>query len=97
MPKANTTTTIVVALSFLAIAALFASSTVFVATGTTGQPNQNCEAIFPSGPLTPQGFNTAGFNQATSVYAGSGQNTMTPASSNAVSQYDVACFQNSQH
>jgi hypothetical protein len=31
------------------------------------------------------------------MYAGSGENLETPANGNAVSQYDVACFQVSQH
>jgi hypothetical protein len=31
------------------------------------------------------------------VYAGNGQTTQTPANSHPVSQYDVACFQVSQH
>lgn len=70
-------------------------------TGTTGQPNQSCQAVFGGGPPfpspAPAGFNTAGFNNATLVYAGSGQNTNTPANSNAVSQYDVACFEVAQH
>ncbi len=93
----------------LLLAAIFAASTVFVLpaladsnTGTTGQPNQSCQAVFgvsnpPFPSPAPQGFNTAGFNSATQVYAGSGQNTQTPANANAVSQYDVACFQTSSH
>ncbi len=68
-----------------------------VNTGTTGQPNQSCQVVFPSGPLTPPGFNTGGFANAGNVYAGSGQNTQTPANPNAVSQYDVACFQAGSH
>jgi len=66
-------------------------------TGNQGQPNQSCQSVFPSGPLSPQGFNTGGFANAGNVYAGSGQNTQTPANSHAVSQYDVACFQQGQH
>jgi hypothetical protein len=49
--------------------------------GTQGQPSQSCQSVFPSGTFTPNGFNTAGFNHATTVYA----------------QYDVACFQAGQH
>ena len=64
-------------------------------TNPTGQPDQSCQDVFPFGPLFPIGFNTGGFNQAGQVYAGSGQNTQTPANPNAVSQYDVACFQQS--
>jgi hypothetical protein len=65
-------------------------------TGTPGQPSQSCQAFFgDSGPFTPAGFNTAGFNHATTVYAGSQpQNSRNPKS---VSQYDVACFQAASH
>lgn len=62
----------------------------------TGQPNQSCQAE-PSGPpgllSTTNGFARVAVN----VYAGSGANTQTPANAHAVSQYDVACFQVSQH
>ena len=65
-------------------------------TGTPGQPSQSCQAFFGNaGPFTPRGFNTDGFAHAGTVYAGSQpQNSNNPAS---VSQYDVACFQVSQH
>src|SRR5947207_11640922 len=66
-------------------------------TGTSGQPNQSCQSVFPSGPLSPAGFNTNGFSVADTHYAGNGQTTQTPADSAAVSQYDVACFQVAQH
>ena len=64
--------------------------------GTQGQPSQSCQSVFgPGTPFTPNGFNTAGFNHATTVYAGSQpQNSKNP---NSVSQYDVACFQAGQH
>jgi hypothetical protein len=63
----------------------------------TGQPSQSCQAE-PSGPpgltSTTNGFAT----RAVNVYAGS---PGTPSAANgnalAVSQYDVACFQVSQH
>ena len=61
----------------------------------TGQPSQSCQAVFPSGPLSPAGFNTAGFAHAGTVYAGSGVSAGVNA--HAVSQYDVACYQVSQH
>ena len=66
------------------------------ATGTPGQPSQSCQAFFgDAGPFTPNGFNTAGFNHATTVYAGTQpQNSNNPKS---VSQYDVACFQAASH
>ncbi len=63
----------------------------------TGQPNQSCQAQ----PMTPgnsasapgSAFNTSG--KAGTVYAGTQpQNSNNP---NSVAQYDVACFQVSQH
>ena len=65
-------------------------------TGNQGQPNQSCQSFFgDAGPFTPNGFNTAGFNHATTVYAGAqAQNSKNPK---AVSQYDVACFQAASH
>ncbi|HZK73144.1 MAG TPA: adenylate cyclase [Clostridia bacterium] len=65
-------------------------------TGTPGQPSQSCQSFFgDAGPFTPKGFNTAGFNHATTVYAGAqSQNSNNPKS---VSQYDVACFQAASH
>ena len=57
----------------------------------TGQPNQSCGS---SGATTmPNGFNTAGFSHAETVYAGSGVSATTAHSDHAVSQYDVACYQ----
>jgi hypothetical protein len=53
----------------------------------TGQPNQSLE----SQPSHPAGFETAGFANAESHYAGSQpQNSRNPKS---VSRYDVAAFQ----
>ena len=82
----------VVALS-LVIAALMATSAFAMRPPTSpGQPGQSCEDL----GITHQGFTTDGFVHATSVYANvpeSGQgNETNPA---AVSQYDVACFQQS--
>jgi hypothetical protein len=82
----------------LALGALTAFSLPVYAdsTGTPGQPSQSCQSFFgDSGPFTPNGFNTAGFNHATTVYAGAQpQNSNNPKS---VSQYDVACFQAASH
>ena len=78
-------TAIVLALGAMTLFSLpvFANST-----GNQGQPSQSCGV---AGPFTPSGFNTVGFNHATSVYAGTQpQNSKNPK---AVSQYDVACFQ----
>src|SRR2546428_8788030 len=38
-------------------------------TGTTGQPNQSCQSVFPTGPLSPARFNTNGFSVADTQYA----------------------------
>ncbi len=86
----------VIGLAGVALALLMAVGTAPVSAaspGTQGQPNQSCQSVFPTGPLTPQGFNTGGFANAGNVYAGNGQTTQTPANSAAVSQYDVACFE----
>ncbi len=61
--------------------------------GSTGQPSQSCQAFFgDAGPFIPPGFNTAGFIHATTVYAGAGHSLISN-NPKAVSQYDVACFQ----
>ncbi|OLE90645.1 MAG: hypothetical protein AUF79_09470 [Crenarchaeota archaeon 13_1_20CM_2_51_8] len=88
-------TKLLLVLAILAVSALSSLAKPVKAdtnTSATGQPNQSCQAFFTD-LLTPQGFNTAGFAIADLHYAGNGQNTQTPANSNAVSQYDVACFQ----
>ena len=69
----------------------------------TGQPSQTClSSTAPSEPgqaATAPGsaFNETGPGTAGVVYAGNGISATTAGSSNAVSQYDVACFQVSQH
>lgn len=68
----------------------------------TGQPNQTCTsptALNEPGraALAPgSAFNETRPGTAGTVYAGNGANTNTPANANAVSQYDVACYQVSQ-
>jgi hypothetical protein len=58
---------------------------------TTGQPNKSIED--PSVTSIPAGFNSGGFANATTKYANPG--VVPPqASDKAVSQYDVAGFQN---
>jgi len=62
-----------------------------------GQPSQSCQAQ-PTGPAgitsTTNGFAT----RAVNVYAGSpGTPSFAHGNAHAVSQYDVACFQVSQH
>ena len=62
---------------------------------SVGQPNMDCEALFAIGSLVPNGFNTGGFAIAATMYAGSGH-TLNGNNPKAVSQYDVACFQQFQ-
>lgn len=63
--------------------------------GGSGQPSQSCQDFFANGQLIPSGFNTDGFNlTAINVYAGAGHSLIS-GNPNAVSQYDVACFQQS--
>src|SRR5882757_5319147 len=51
-------------------------------------------ALSPGAPFNePPPAGTGAGGKAGTVYAGSGANTGTPANSNAVSQYDVACLQ----
>ena len=80
-----------------AIVLVGASAAFADSTGSTGQPNQSCQAQ----PSTPgnaasapgSAFNTSGM--AGTVYAGTQpQNSTNP---NSVSQYDVACFQAASH
>jgi hypothetical protein len=92
--KLLTGTAMVAALLLLLATAAFADST-----GTPGQPSKTCGD--PNATMTPgnaasapgSAFNPDG--QAGTVYAGTqSQNSNNPKS---VSQYDVACFQNTQN
>jgi hypothetical protein len=80
---------IVAAIASLVVAAFAAVPAGATSTGNRGQPNQNCE----TSSAAPQGFGTAGFANAQSHYAAGGAND----NPKAVSQYDVACFQLSNH
>jgi hypothetical protein len=86
--------TVKISLAILLVSAILI---VPLSVAFAGQPNQSCQAE----PLTPgqsasapgSAFNTSGV--AGTVYAGQQpQNSNNP---NAVSQYDVACFQVSTH
>jgi hypothetical protein len=81
---------LVTAGSVLALGGVLSTEALAADPGTNGQPSQSCQAQ----PSSPPGFNTSGFANAESHYAGSQpQNSNNP---NSVSQYDVACFQVSQ-
>ncbi len=83
------------ALLFLAaglLALAFASTSLAAPNpNSTGQPNASCGSANAS--VEPAGFFTTGFAHAETVYAGSGKSLDHSPSTNAVSQYDVACFQ----
>jgi hypothetical protein len=79
---------IIAAVSAAALAVSLAAGTALA-----GQPNQSCEEQ----PLAPAGFSTGGFATAEAVYAGSGSGSLHANSANAVSQYDVACYELSLH
>lgn len=93
-----------VVLGVLAVAAVPAFA---LSPGTGGQPSQSC--LSSTAPLEPGNAASApgsAFHEpsgtdpggvAGQMYAGNGQNTNTPANGAAVSQYDVACFEVSQH
>jgi hypothetical protein len=79
-------------LVFAGASAAFADTT-----GSTGQPGQSCQVTTttPGSAAAAPGsaFNPTG--QAGNVYAGNApQNSINP---NSVSQYDVACFQQTTH
>ena len=67
----------------------------------TGQPSQTCLSMTaPNEPGHAASAPGSAFNEnggtAGAVYAGNGVSAMHANSGNAVSQYDVACFQVSQ-
>jgi hypothetical protein len=93
LAKTISATALVVMLAF----GLVGTSLAAGSPNGTGQPNQSCEesAMRPGNAISAPGsaFNPTGV--AGSHYAGEQpQNSRNP---NSVSQYDVACFQVSQH
>lgn len=92
------------------VAALAASAATGTAANPsgTGQPSQTClSPTAPSEPGNAAGAPGSAFNEpsasnpdggtAGQMYAGNGRTTQTPANGHAVAQYDVACYQVSQH
>lgn len=83
----------------IAVAVLSLSASVAFAGNPagTGQPGASCGS---DGATTmPHGFTSGGFANAETHYAGSeGTKSLLHSNSgNAVSQYDVACYQITQH
>ena len=88
---------IVASLAATALTATPALSAPNPSPSGTGQPTQSCQTV-GTGPRgitsTTNGFAT----QAVKVYAGSpGTQSLANGNAHAVSQYDVACYQFSQH
>jgi hypothetical protein len=83
--------------------ALAASGTAFAANpGTQGQPSQTClSSTAPAEPGNAGSAPGSAFNEnggiAGGVYAGNGAPSLNGNTDKAISQYDVACFQVSQH
>jgi hypothetical protein len=93
-----------VALGILVVAlAAPAAPALAATTGTPGQPNQTClSATAPSEPGNAAAAPGAAFNEnggiAGGVYANPGsQGGVSSGNAHVVAQYDVACFQVSQH
>jgi hypothetical protein len=89
-----------IALSIASAAAILVLSAGAVFAGNpagTGQPGAECGE--EGATVEPAGFLTAGFANAEAHYAGSdGTASLAHAGSDhAVSQYDVACYQVTQH
>jgi hypothetical protein len=89
---------------FVAALVVIGAGSALAATNpnTTGQPSQTC--LSQTAPNEPgnaasapgSAFNETGPGTAGTVYAGNGISATKAASGNAVSQYDVACYQVSQ-
>ncbi len=96
---------IVLAAMLLAVACALTAGAALAASNPngTGQPSQTClSSTAPNEPGSSanapgSAFNETGPGTAGVVYAGNGVSATTAGSSNAVSQYDVACYQVSQH
>lgn len=92
----------------LCVALAVPSAAFAMGNPNTGQPNQSCQTELTTGGTTPghaasspgSPFNEPGFgslNGGTGGTAYSSGNAHSPNTSNAVSQYDVACVQVSSH
>ena len=75
------------------LAAVFAAPVLAASNPAgTGQPGAECGE--EGATMEPAGFSSPGFVHAETVYAGSlGTPSLANGSANAVSQYDIACYQ----
>lgn len=95
MKRALAVATMCVALAFTPAVAAFASGNP----NGTGQPNQSCgSSTAPNTPGNSASASGSAFNpdgHAGTVYAG--QQPQNSNNSHSASQYDVACYQTSNH
>jgi hypothetical protein len=69
---------------------------LFPSVAMAGQPGAECGA--DGATMEPAGFSSGGFANAETHYAGSdGTHSLVSGNPHAVSQYDVACLQVTQH
>ena len=69
---------------------------LFPSVAVAGQPGAECGA--DGATMEPAGFSSGGFANAETHYAGSdGTHSLVSGNAHAVSQYDVACLQVTQH
>jgi len=92
MKKTIFATIVGIAMTMLISGSAFAAANP-QGTGQPGAPNVTCGQ--GNATLEPNGFLTDGFAHAGSVYAGSDgtPSQLHAQSSHAISQYDVACYQ----
>jgi hypothetical protein len=83
---------LLLAAAFLVLLALAPATLAAPNPSQTGQPNASCQNEITA----PAGFATSGFLHAEQVYAGAGHSLISN-NDEAVAQYDVACFQLSNH
>jgi len=93
---------LIVAVSVAILSTLGAGTALAANLPGTGQPSQSC--LSSTAPMEPGQASSApgsAFNEnggiAGSVYAGNGAPSLNGNQDKAISQYDVACFQVSQH
>jgi hypothetical protein len=69
---------------------------LFPSVALAGQPGAECGD--DNATMEPAGFSSGGFANAETHYAGSdGTHSLVSGNDHAVSQYDVACLQVTQH
>ena len=87
---------IVIGAMLAAVIGLFPSVAMAGNPSGSGQPHAECGDENAS--MEPAGFSSGGFANAETHYAGSdGTHSLVSGNPNAVSQYDVACYQVTQH